>query len=148
MESLTDLSSIHSLWGRILSDTTSRYLHPSHHTLRHTATTVLQDISSNIFPDIFSKPNSGSNISQISYKYLKISHTTSRYLHWFHHTLCHTATTLLQDIFQMFLLTHFGLENLTTYLTRIFEAYLLIQISIRLPTLLVKLPPGFCKIFC
>ena len=32
MESLADLRRIHSLWWRILSDTTSRYLLPSFHT--------------------------------------------------------------------------------------------------------------------
>ena len=132
-----------------ISDTASRYLHLSHHTLRHTATTVLQDIFSNIFPDIFLKCNSGSNISQISYKNIEISDTTSRYLHPSHHTLPHIATAILQQIFFRYFTEHIsGLKILQHILPESFKHIFWYRYLASSPHTLGQTDTRFCKIFC
>ena len=99
MESLTDLSWIHSLWGESYLIQLPRYLFP--HTLRHTATMLSKYLR------IFS--NISQFLTQICCGGGILSDTTSRYL--FPHTLRHTAT-MLSKYLRIF-------SNISQFLTQI-----------------------------
>ena len=115
MESLTDLSWIHSLWGESYLIQLPRYLFP--HTLRHTATMLSKYLR------IFS--NISQFLTQICFGDGILSDTTSRYL--FPHTLHHTAT-MFSKYLRIF-------SNIYKLLTKIFERKNLIQLPDIFPTL-------------
>ena len=108
MESLTDLSWIHSLWAESYLIQLPRYLFP--HTLRHTATMLSKYLR------IFS--NISHFFTQIFFVGGILSDTTSRYL--FPHTLHHTAT-IFSNHLRIF-------SNIYKLLTKIFERKNLIQL--------------------
>ena len=115
MESLTDLSWIHSLWAESYLIQLPRYLFP--HTLRHTATMLSKYLR------IFS--NISHFFTQIFFVGGILSDTTSRYL--FPHTLHHTAT-IFSNHLRIF-------SNIYKLLTKIFERKNLIQLPDIFPTL-------------